>query len=184
MAGGSGRNDAAIAEALVVMAQVLAQANEQAAHGQHDQGEAEERRLDHFMRIYPPTFKGQYDSEGVQTWLQGVGRIFRAIVTSDNQKIRLAMHILAEEAEFWWANAKRRLEVDGEVVSWERFKDEFLKKYFPSDLRNKKEEEFLELKQGSMSVSEYAAKFEELYRFCSYINVVVAMVSKCVKFEN
>ena len=42
-----------------------------------------------------------------------------------------------------------------------RFKSEFLKKYFPEDLRNKKEVEFLNLKQGDLSVAEYAAKFEE-----------------------
>ena len=44
--------------------------------------------------------------------------------------------------------------------------------------------EFLNLKQGSSSVAEYAAKFEELSRFCPYINVEDAMVSKCVKFES
>jgi len=44
--------------------------------------------------------------------------------------------------------------------------------------------EFLNLKQGSLSVAEYAAKIEELSRFCPYINVEDAMVSKCVKFES
>jgi CRISPR/Cas system-associated endonuclease Cas3-HD len=43
--------------------------------------------------------------------------------------------------------------------------------------------EFLQ-KQGNMYVAEYAAKFEELSRFCPYINVEDAMVSKCVKFES
>jgi len=32
-----------------------------------------------------------------------------------------------------------------------------------------------------MSVAVYAAKFEELSRFCPYINVEDAMVSKCVR---
>jgi len=36
----------------------------------------------------------------------------------------------------------------------------------------------------SLSVTEYAAKFEELSRFCPFINVEDAMVSKCVKFES
>jgi len=56
-------------------------------------------------------FKGRCDSDGAQTWLQGVDRIFRAMVTSDDQKVRLT-HMLAEKAEFWWDNAKRRLEAD------------------------------------------------------------------------
>jgi hypothetical protein len=63
MAGG--RYDAAIAQALASMAQVLAQANEQAAVGHCDPGEAEERRLDRFLRNSPPTFKDRYDPDGV-----------------------------------------------------------------------------------------------------------------------
>jgi len=96
--------------------------------------------------------------------------------------VRLATHLLGEEAEYWWANSKRRLEAGGVVVSWERFKEEFLRKYFPADLRNKKEVEFLQLKERSKSVAEYVAKFDELSRFCPYINVEDVMVSKCVKF--
>jgi len=141
-----GRDDATIAEALAAMAKVLAQANEQAAVGHHDPGEAEERRIDHFLRNNPPTFKGRYDSEGAQTWVQGMKRIFHAMVTSDDQKVRLATHMLAEEAEYWWTNAKGRLEAGGEVVTWARFKTEFLRKYFPEDLKTKKEVEFLNLK--------------------------------------
>jgi hypothetical protein len=36
------------------------------------------------MRNHPPTFKGRYDSDGAQIWRQGVDRIFRAMVTSDD----------------------------------------------------------------------------------------------------
>jgi hypothetical protein len=62
-----GRDDAPIAEALAAMAQVLAQANEQAANGHHDHGEAAEWRLDRFMRNNPPAFKGKFDPDGAQT---------------------------------------------------------------------------------------------------------------------
>ncbi|XP_050892814.1 uncharacterized protein LOC127098299 [Lathyrus oleraceus] len=51
-------------------------------------------------------------------------------------------------------------------------------------MRSKKEIEFLELKQGNMIVVEYAAKFEELVKFCPLYNNVSAEGSKCIKFEN
>ncbi|MCI93289.1 GRAS family transcription factor, partial [Trifolium medium] len=38
------------------------------------------------------------------------------------------------------------------------FKREFSMKYFPADVKNKTVVEFMELKQGNMSVAEYAAK--------------------------
>ncbi|MCI73604.1 cellular nucleic acid-binding protein, partial [Trifolium medium] len=56
----------------------------------------------------------------------------------------------------------QRLEVDGAFITWARFKREFLTKYFLADERNRKVIEFMEMKQGSMTVSEYAAKFEDL----------------------
>ena len=74
------------------------------------------------------------------------------------------VHIL-EEAKYWWENTHQCLEVEGQAVTWETFKRVFLEKYFPEDVRNKKEMEFLELKQGNMIVAEYSAKFEELVRY-------------------
>lgn len=82
MAGG--RDDAVIAQALATMAQVLAQANENTAANRRNEGEAEGRRLDRFLRNNPPTFKGRFDPEGAQTWVQGMERIFRAMVTGDD----------------------------------------------------------------------------------------------------
>lgn len=76
MAGGSSWNDAAIAEALAAMTQVLAQANEQEVQGQQHQGGGEELRLERFMRNHPPMSKGRYDPQGAHTWLQGIERIF------------------------------------------------------------------------------------------------------------
>ena len=37
--------------------------------------------------------------------------------------------------------------------------------YYPRDVKRGKEQEFLRLKQGQMSIMEYAAKFNELSRF-------------------
>ena len=59
-----------------------------------------------------------------------------------------------------------------------------LRKYFPEDVCGKKEIEFLELKQGSMSVVEYAAKFAELAKFYPHYAEENAEFSKCIKFEN
>jgi len=98
--------------------------------------------------------------------------------------VRLATNMLAKEEEYWWMNSSRHLGASGVRVSWEMFKEVFFKKYFPADVRSKKEIEFLELKRGSMYVVEYAAKFEELYRFCPYINAKGVKASKYIKFES
>ena len=59
-----------------------------------------------------------------------------------------------------------------------------MEKYFPADVHNKKEIEFLNLSKRNMSVADYAAKFEELVIFCPHYNTVDANESKCIMFES
>ena len=51
-------------------------------------------------------------------------------------------------------------------------------------LARKKEIEFLEMKQGNTSVTEYAAKFVELAKFYPHYTAETTEFSKCIKFEN
>ncbi|XP_050918753.1 uncharacterized protein LOC127136205 [Lathyrus oleraceus] len=78
----------------------------------------------------------------------------------------------------------QRLEVIGAEITWVVFRVKFLDKYFPEDVCNKKEIEFLELKQGNMIVVEYTAKFEELVKFYPHYNGAAMNGSKHIKFEN
>lgn len=73
--------------------------------------------------------------------------------------------MLLVEVEYWWDDARQRLEVVGAEITWVMFRTEFSEKYFSKNVRSKKEIDFLELKQGSMVVSKYATKFEELVKF-------------------
>ena len=52
-------------------------------------------------------------------------------------------------------------------------------KYFPVSARHAKAWEFLELKQGTMTMLEYVAKFTELVRFADdYVATYMAKVRK------
>ena len=158
----AGRNDRAIADALESLAQVMAQNN----HA----GEApdEFRALGKFQRNNPPIFIGTHDPESAQKWLKAIEKIFRVMACADAQKVQFGTHMLSEEAEDWGDNTRQRLEDVGTEITWTVFRKEFLKKYFPEDARGKREIEFLELKQGSMIVAEYATKFEALVKFCRH----------------
>ncbi|XP_050874992.1 uncharacterized protein LOC127078595 [Lathyrus oleraceus] len=54
------------------------------------------------------------------------------------------------------------------------------------DLKGDKQEgdQVLELKQGNMTVTDYAEKSKELFRFYPHYNIVGAKGSKCIKFES
>ena len=55
-------------------------------------------------------------------------------------------------------------------------------KYFPHTARHVKAQEFLELKQGGMTMMEYVARFTELARFAD--EYVAADMAKVKRFEN
>ena len=55
-------------------------------------------------------------------------------------------------------------------------------KYFSASVRHAKAREFLELKQGTMTVLEYVAKFTELARFVD--GYVATDMAKVRKFED
>ena len=55
-------------------------------------------------------------------------------------------------------------------------------KYFPETARHAKAQEFLELKQGVMTVMDYVARFTELTRFAD--DYVATYMAKVRRFEN
>ena len=55
-------------------------------------------------------------------------------------------------------------------------------KYFPETVRHAKAQEFLELKQGAMTVMDYVARFTELARFAD--DYVATDLAKVRRFEN
>ncbi|XP_027348099.1 uncharacterized protein LOC113859556 [Abrus precatorius] len=129
---------------------------------------APNRGLSEFRKNQPSHFRGGFDPDGAQLWLEELEKIFEAMACPDGEKVVYATFMLAGEAEHWWRIARQQLVTDGTAIDWPTFRRRFLEKYFPEDLRRRKELEFLNLKQGTTSVGEYAAKFDELSRYCSY----------------
>ena len=71
---------------------------------------------------------------------------------------------------------------DLEAMTWEEFNDLFMRKYFSDTTLHAKAHEFLELKQGTMTILEYVARFTKLARFADdYVDTDMAKVRR---FEN
>ena len=56
----------------------------------------------------------------------------------------------------------------GVPVTWELFK---VARFFPRDKREAKFEEFISLKQGSMTVREYSLKFVKISRYTISVRI-------------
>ena len=91
-----------------------------------------------------------------------VGENICALQCNKAYIVTFVTYAISEDAECWWDDICKKFEVESTAITWGLFQERFLEKYFPEDVRKKKEMEFLALTQGSMSVGEYAAKFEQL----------------------
>ena len=137
--------------------------------------------LQRFRAHHPPTFTGGGDPMVADHWLMQVEKVLEAMeITSDTTRIRLAAFQLEGKAQVWWNWAKTSRDL--EAMTWAKFHDLFMGKYFPDTARHAKAQEFLELKQGMMTVMKYVVRFTELGRFTD--DYVATNMAKVRRFEN
>ncbi|GAU25114.1 hypothetical protein TSUD_274030 [Trifolium subterraneum] len=158
------------------MANVLARGDSPARDG--------EKRLERFLKHKPSFFTGGFNPDEAVKWVEEVEIIFNVMECAEENKLTLGTYVLREEANQWWKCAKLRLGERRVVITWEMFKREFFTKYFPADVKNKKVIEFMKLEYGSMTVAEYAAKFDSLCVFSPHYNTPEAENDKCFKSES
>ena len=114
-------------------------------------------------------------------WFMQIKKVLEAMeITSDATRIKLAAFQLEGEAQVWWKWA--RTSRDLEAMTWAKFQELFMGKYFPETTRHAKAQEFLELKQGVTTVMSYVARFTELARFDD--DYVATDLAKVRRFEN
>ncbi|OMP04861.1 Retrotransposon gag protein [Corchorus olitorius] len=94
-----------------------------------------------------------------------------------SDRVKIASRLLDEDAEAWWVSVKDRV---GGPVTWENFLSEFNKEYYSKFEKGRISGEFLALKQGDMSVSEYDNKLRRLFRHMPGANEDLL----CARFAN
>jgi hypothetical protein len=72
--------------------------------------------------------------------------------------------LLRGATQSWW-ESYLATHADPEAITWEEFRDNFRRYHVPEGLMIVRNEEFLALKQGPLSVSEYKDTFLQLSRY-------------------
>ena len=84
-------------------------------------------------------------------WFRQIEKILEAMeITSDAVKRRLAAFKLEGESQAWWDWIKTSMNL--EEMIWGEFRELFMGKFFPASARHAKAREFLELRQGTMTI--------------------------------
>ena len=113
----------------------------------------------------PPQYDGEADPVRFENWLAEMEKLLEVINCPAHLKVKLASFYLSGPAELWWRSVKATMT----DTFWDDFLITLRQQFYPPSLQRKKENEFLHLRQGLMTVIEYSCKFNELSRFASDI---------------
>ena len=113
------------------------------------------------MRGHPPVFAHFADPMDAEDWLRTVERELHTAQCNDRKKVLYGPRQLRGVAQSWW-ESYLATHANPEAITWEEFRDKFHRNHVPEGLMILRKVEFLALKQGPLSVSEYRDKFLQL----------------------
>jgi hypothetical protein len=129
----------------------------------YPQGPRETSYMD-FSRTCPPLFVKSKDLLEVDEWIRVIEQKFGLLWCTKIQKPLFAARQLRSPASTWWGN----FVVDhpaGHQITWDEFKLAFREHYIPEGVLHMKQEEFMKLKQGGDTVTQYLNKFNHLSQY-------------------
>ncbi|XP_069144489.1 uncharacterized protein [Solanum lycopersicum] len=136
---------AQMAQAITMQAQAMtSQVNRQDVLRENPPVRSIADRLRDFTRMNPPIFTGAKTSEDPQEFIDELHKILVSMEATDIEKAELAFYQLKDVAQTW-------------CKMW----------FFPREMKEAKVKEFINLKQGSMTVREYSLKFVKLSRYAT-----------------
>ena len=108
-----------------------------------------------FMKQNPPSFDGKLDPTEAENWFLQMEKLLEALDCTNSQNVRFATFKLIGEVERWWRSTKvifEGLDIERNPITWEKFKGVFYDNYFLEVVQERKEREFADLVQGSMTI--------------------------------
>ncbi|WOH07597.1 hypothetical protein DCAR_0727029 [Daucus carota subsp. sativus] len=138
------------------------------------------RNYKELRKLGATDFYGTVDPTEAESWLKRTKRVFNMMHCEDEEKFDYAVSLLQDDAYDWWETIPDS-DAQPPKLTWDDFQREFKDKYMPEIYRDEKQREFLNLKQGNMTVAEYEVKFTQLSRYAS--SMVATERDKCRRFE-
>jgi hypothetical protein len=117
-----------------------------------------------FAATHPPLFTEAGEPLEADHWLRVMESKFRLLRYTEVQKTLFTVRQLQGDATAWWANYTAARPADYHVLSVE-FCDAFRAHYITAGVMRKKRQEFMDLKQGRMSVHDYSKQFNHLAKY-------------------
>ncbi|XP_073279562.1 uncharacterized protein [Primulina huaijiensis] len=109
-----------------------------------------ELTLAQFSSYIPPRFDSSETGERAEEWIGRIEQIFVTAPCARSAWLRLTTFQLSQNVLLWWQTTEAGLRAQGPA-------------------RQKKEREFEDLRQGSMSVAEYESRYSALLKYVPHV---------------
>jgi hypothetical protein len=143
--------------------EMVGQQMQQQGERVYPQGPHETSYLD-FSETRPPLFVKAEDHLEADEWIRVIEQKFGLIRCTETQKLLFAAQQLRGPASTWWGNYAA-VQPAGHQITWDEFKLAFWEHYIPEGVLHMKKEEFMKLKQGGDTVTQYLNKFNHLSQY-------------------
>ena len=127
-------------------------------------------RYESFIKCGAKEFDGTPDAVGCMEWLDNIEMVFASCDCPEDKKVLCATRMLKKGARDWWRGTT--VSVTSAVLAampWTTFKEKFLEEYCGTREKRLLEKEFLSLKKGDKTMSEYARSFMEKLKFVGHL---------------
>ncbi|KAL5549448.1 hypothetical protein UlMin_004679 [Ulmus minor] len=104
-----------------------------------------------------PPFRPGFEREPL--YASSIETILEFMRLTDQDRVSCASFMFKKDARHWWSTVKMTRDVT--VMTWADFVREFNQKYYNSAILRAQQDEFMNLKQGSMTVIKAVNKFEQ-----------------------
>ena len=118
-------------------------------------------------------------------WLVAIEEYFDWYEMIDSERVRFAKMKLTNSAKMYWQNVLQDMLRLGEppITQWAVMKAKLQEKYIPPSYKSQLFSTMINLKQMTLSVAEYSAKFEEVRLRCSEFHAE-DQFAVCTRFVN
>ncbi|XP_073061866.1 uncharacterized protein [Primulina eburnea] len=115
----------------------------------------------------PKDFSGTSDPMIAEGCIKSLKVIFEFMELGDADRVRCATYLFGGDACLWWEGASVALNLA--TLSWTRITKVFYSKYITDEVCSTLTREFMTLRQGDLTVTEFISKFE---RGCHFVPLI------------
>jgi hypothetical protein len=112
----------------------------------------------------PPSFSHSIKPMDVDDWMKTIEKKLQVVQCTNRKIVLFRAHQLVRPVADWW-DTYVEAHKEPESINWKEFRNSFRTHHVPLGVMKVRKKEFEDLKQGSITMSQYVTSFTQLSRY-------------------